>query len=89
LFKSIIIISLFDLLIVTFTICCQTIFLKTMSQNNKKIVEFFSNILILTTSLLNNFIKFATFFYYVISISFLKMLKVLYFDKLNIIDFLN
>jgi len=60
-----------------------------MSQNNKKIVEFFSNILILTTSLLNNFIKFATFFYYVISISFLKMLKVLYFDKLNIIDFLN
>jgi len=60
-----------------------------MFQNNKKIVELFFNVLTSTTSLLNNSIKFAKFFYYIISISFLKTLEALYFDKLNIIDFLN
>ncbi len=43
----------------------------------------------LTTSLLNNSIEIVEFYYYVISISFLKILRVLHFNKLNIINFLN
>jgi len=43
----------------------------------------------LKTNLLNNFIKIVEFYYYVISISFLKTLRVLHFNKFNIINFLN
>ncbi len=43
----------------------------------------------LTTSLLNNFIKIVELYYYIIFISFLKISKASYFNKLNIIDFLN
>ncbi len=60
-----------------------------MSQNNKKIVEFFFDISILTTNLLYNFIKIVELYYYIIFISFLETLRVLYFNKLNIINFLN
>ncbi len=60
-----------------------------MSQNNKKIAKLSFNVSILTTSLLNNFIKIVELYYYVISMSFLETLRVLHFNKLNIINFLN
>ncbi len=60
-----------------------------MSQNNKKIVRLSFDIFTLTTSLLYNFIRIVEFYYYVIFIFFLRTSKVLHFDKLNIINFLN